>query len=631
MHRQKTILNRLYSILVFFAVTLTASVGFNPFLSQAQQSFTTGGAGGMSSADKVGTETKFSLEQVPQGEEFRIALLMDIEDGWHINAHEPTLRYLIGTELTLRDNEDFTITDISYPEPKEYEFAFAGGEALLVYEGTSPIFLTVQASEDAEPGRHLLEGDLTVQACDDETCLAPTDINIRFDFEVAEAGTEVTGINQDLFSDYDPSAGPALGELRSIEGEGNVNQIASIIEDRGLILAFGAIFLIGLALNLTPCVYPMLSVTVSIFGAQTDQRTGVIFSKALTYVLGIATMYSVLGVAAAFTGGLFGAWLQSPIVLATIGILFFLLALSMFGLYELQPPYWLTSKLGAGQSTGFIGTYFSGLVVGVFAAPCIGPPIIALLTFVGTQGDPMFGFMSFFVLSLGLGLPYLILGTFTGLMQNLPKSGEWMNWVKKVFGIVLIALAVFYVGLAFFPQYNLHILAATLILGGIYLGFIERTGSEKKVFPWVKRAVGTAGVVVGALFIMNLQQEGIQWEDYAEDKVDQAREEGRTVVMDFYADWCIPCLELERVTFTDNQVIDATEEMVRLKVDLTNFESPEAEELRRRYEIAGVPTIVFLGPDGEEVEEARVVGFLNPKQFLQRIEKVNSQYAELQD
>lgn len=598
----------------------------------AQQSFTTGGGGGMSSADKVDTEVKFSKEKVPQGDEVEVAVVMDILEGWHINANEPTLQYLIGTELNLRDLGDkFTISDIRYPEPKEYEFAFAGGEALLVYEGNAPIFLTLKVNDDVETGRHLLEGDLTVQACDDETCLAPTDKNIRFDFEVVEAGTDIASVHSDLFAQYDESAGSGLGELRSIEGEGGANQIASIFEDRGAILAFGAIFLIGLALNLTPCVYPMLSVTVSIFGSQTEKRTGVIFSKALTYVLGIATMYSVLGVIAAITGGLFGAWLQSPVVLATIGILFFLLALSMFGLYELQPPYWLTSKLGGGQSTGFIGTYFSGLVVGVFAAPCIGPPIIALLAFVGTQGDPMFGFLSFFILSLGLGLPYLILGTFTGLMQNLPKSGEWMVWVKKVFGVVLVALAGFYIGLAFFPQYNLHVLTFFLIAGGLYLGFLERTGTDKKYFPWIKRAVGTAGIVVGGIFIMNLQQEGIQWEDYSQDKVDQAQAEGKAVVMDFYADWCIPCLELERVTFTNRGVIDATEDMVRLKVDLTNYDSPEAEELRRRYEIAGVPTIVFLGPDGEEVEDARVVGFLNPEQFKERIEKVNNSYASLED
>ncbi len=595
----------------------------------ASQGFETGG-NGMSSAGKVDTETELSVEKVPQGAEFEAAVVMDIKEGWHINANEPTLEYLIGTELEIEDSEDFEITGINYPEPKEYEFAFAGGEALLVYEGYAPIFLSIEATDDVETGRHLLEGNLTVQSCDDETCLAPDDISVRFDFEVVEAGTEVASINEDLFEDHDPTADADLGELRSIEGEDDANEIASVFEEQGPLIAFGIIFLIGLALNLTPCVYPMLSVTVSIFGAQTDKNTAKIFSKALTYVLGIAAMYSVLGVIAALTGGLFGAWLQSPAVLAAIGVLFFLLALSMFGFYELQPPYWLTSKLGGGQTTGYFGLFFSGLGVGVFAAPCIGPPIIALLAFVGTQGDPMFGFLAFFILSIGLGLPYLILGTFTGLMQNLPKSGEWMVWVKKVFGVVLIGLALFYLGLAFFPQYNLHVLAVVLILGGIYLGLIEQTGKDKKYFPWVKRAIGTAGVVTGAVFIMNLQQEGIQWQEYSEDKVGQAQENGQVVMMDFYADWCIPCLELERVTFTDTGVIDATDDMVRLKVDMTNYESEEAEQLRREYDIAGVPTIVFLGPDGEEVDEARVVGFLNAENFKERIERVNSQYADVQ-
>lgn len=572
------------------------------------------------STDRLSPEVKLSVEQVVAGEDFTIAVLMNIQDGWHVNANVPTLSYLIGTELTLPEISGFTVNEKLYPEPKAYDFAFAGGEELLVYEGESPVFIEISTDSDLSPGDYVFEATLRAQACDDQTCLAPSNIPVNIAFEVVEAGSEIRLANTDFFTSTD--RGLSASSFGSIQGE-SPNDIAAIFENRGGFWAFVAIFFIGLALNLTPCVYPMLSVTVSIFGSQTDTRTSVVFSKALTYVLGIATMYSVLGVFAALSGGLFGAWLQSPIVLAVIGILFFLLALSMFGLYELQMPYWLTSKLGSGNTSGYIGLFFSGLVVGIFAAPCIGPPIIALLAFVGTQGDPFFGFWAFFILSMGLGLPYLILGTFTGLIQKMPKSGEWMIWVKKVFGVILIGLALFYVGLAVYPAYVLHFIVVTLLIGGIYLGFIEQTGKGKKLFTRVKWVTGVAAIVIAGLIFQNLQKEGIVWEAYSADRIDYAKENNKNVIIDFYADWCIPCLELERNTFVDSKVIEATEDMVRLKVDLTNFQSPEAEQLRQDYNISGVPTIVFLNQNGEEVTEARVVGFLNAESFLERIEKVH--------
>ncbi len=237
-------------------------------------------------------------------------------------------------------------------------------------------------------------------------------------------------------------------------------QISTLFQTKGSILGLLGIFLIGLALNLTPCVYPMLSVTVSLFGAQSNRRTVHVLLKALLYVLGIATMYSVLGLFAAMSGGIFGAWLQNRWVLAAIAALLFALALSMFGFYELRMPSWLVDKLGratGSSATAALGIYVSGLAVGVFAAPCIGPPIIALLTYVGTKRDLWFGFWSFFVLALGLGAPYLVLGTFSGLLKKLPKSGIWIVWVKKVFAVILLAVGFFYLMLAVMPRYAVYL------------------------------------------------------------------------------------------------------------------------------------------------------------------------------
>lgn len=578
----------------------------------------------VTSASKVDVTIQTDRETILAGSEVQTVARMSIDDNWHINSNRPTLEWLIGTVLTLDLPDNVQIVDIQYPAYKEFEFSFAEGQPLHVYEGDAPIFLTLSIDGDAPLGLSEITGNLRVQACDDMTCLAPSNIPVSFSFAVTDSEAEVSEVRAGLFDDYVPGD----GDFVTFDQAGEVNQIASLIDDSGLFWTFVIIFFIGLALNLTPCVYPMITVTVSIFGGQDDSNITRVFFKALTYVLGIATMYSILGVIAALSGGLFGGILQSPFVLAGIGILLLGLALSMFGLYEIQMPYWLTSKLGGQNASGFIGVYISGLVVGVFAAPCIGPPIIALLAFVGAKGDPVFGFWSFFILSMGLGFPYLILGTFSGLLQKLPKSGVWMVWVKKVFGIILVGVGLFYLGLAFFPKFTPWVIAITLLAGGVYLGFIERSGLDKLGFKLTKWTVGLVGIIFGIMMVLNLQKEGVVWEMYTNEKFETAISEGQPVVLDFYADWCIPCLELDRVTFINPDVIEELDDFVRLKVDLTNFDSPESEELRQQFNIIGVPTIVFIDVTGEEVNRARVTGFLNPSAFLEKVSLVNTVQLE---
>lgn len=572
-------------------------------------------SGGMSSTlDKVDIESIARLDTVKAGGEVQFAVMMDIQNGWHLNAHNPTLDYLIGVNLNMDASEHATVSDIQYPNPKQIQFSFAQ-DMLDVYEGTPAILVKMKTSRDIEPGAYNISGVLIVQACSDKVCLPPADVELNFPLTIGDE-TSPAVRHADVFSELETRE---AATATSSEG----NQIASMFNQQGYFWAFISIFLIGLALNLTPCVYPMMSVTVSLFGSnetKNNASTGSTFSKALVYVLGIVFMYSALGVMAAYTGELFGSWLQSPWVLAGIGGLIFLLSLSMFGLYELQPPTWMMQKLGkTQQASGYIGHFLSGLLVGVFAAPCIGPPIIALLAFVGSQGSPTFGFFAFFVMALGLGLPYLILGTFSGLLGKMPKSGVWMVWVKKVFGVVLVGVALFYLALAFLPDYSMHVVLGTVITGGVYLGFIERSGHQKTGFRWLKYAAGLGALIVGLMLFQNLQKEEVQWQTYDANTIKQT---DKPVMLDFYADWCIPCIELDRKTFTDDRIIEKTESFVRMKIDLTHFDSKRAEKLRKQYDIAGVPTIVFLDSEGNEVEKARVVGFLNADNFLKRVHEV---------
>jgi thiol:disulfide interchange protein DsbD len=565
----------------------------------------------MGTADKLTVSTFLSADAVAPGGTIRLAIVADIHDPWHINAHKPTFDYLIGTTLELESKEGIIVADLRYPKGKSLKFDFAD-KPIDVYEHRAVIFADLKLSNRFAPGVDTLRGTLTVQACNNEVCLAPSRIPIAVPLTVAQEA-DGAARHEEIFG--------LLSSDAYERSNGEQGELASLFETEGSFVAFFAIFLIGLALNLTPCVYPMMSVTVSLFGTADHQHIRGAFFKAVVYVLGIATMYTVLGVSAALSGGLFGSWLQSPWVLGAIGVLLFGLALSSFGLYQMQMPYWLTSRLGGQTGTGLIGLYLSGLVVGVFAAPCIGPPVIALLTLVGAKGDPMFGFQAFFSLSMGLGFPYLILGTFSGLLKKIPRSGVWMVWVERIFGVILVGAALFYLALAFLPKYSVYVVPLTLVLGGLYLGFIDPSGRGKKALQRVQWAVGILAIVTGALIARSMSKEAIVWEPYGVERIAEARENGMPVVMDFSADWCIPCKELELNTFTDPAVIQATRDWVRLKVDLTQFDSPESEALRREYRISGVPTILFLGPDGTEVPGTRIVGFVPPAEFLATVQR----------
>lgn len=564
---------------------------------------------------------------VPPGGTGLLRVVARVEPGWHVNANPPSEEYLVPTEVEVALPVGLTAGAPRYPAGRSLRFAFAE-EPLLVYEGEFTVEVPVDAVPAAASGKLAAKGELRYQACNDQLCLAPASIEfpvvIAIDPRAASTEPEPAPLVRAAAGDGRAFSAPDQAGNQASAAAGSEATGAEVLGRRfaeNPLLAFLLVFGMGLALNLTPCVYPMLSVTMALFGARTEKSVARRLPAALVYVLGIAAMYSTLGLFAAVTGTLFGALLQSPWVLIGIALLLAALALSMFGLYELQAPSSLLERLGGQSTAGLLGVFFSGLVVGIFAAPCIGPPILALLAVVAQSGSPWFGFWALFVLSLGLGAPYLALATSTGLLQRLPRSGEWMVWVKKLFGVVLLGVALFYLLLALRDEWAYWVVPVTLVAGGLYLGFFERTGGALRGFALWKRAVGVVAVVGGVLLGLSLSRQGLAWASYTPEAIGLAAAEREPVILDFTAAWCIPCKELEHVTFADPEVIRVASRFRTLRVDLTDFDSPESQALRREFGVRGVPTIVFLGAGGREVPGTRVVGFVPPEEFVRLSQK----------
>ena len=381
---------------------------------------------------------------------------------------------------------------------------------------------------------------------------------------------------------------------------------------------FISVFFLGLGLNLTPCIYPMLSITISLFRGSEHEPRGRAFVKALAYVLGMVTMYSVLGLMAAMTGSFFGEWLQNFWVQLTTGILVVGLAFSMLGLYQFRLPSWLMPSYQGAAKGALLSFFVSGLLVGIVAAPCMGPTVLALLTFVSVQQDMVFGFSLFFVMALGLGFPYLVLGTYSGLLSKLPKSGAWLVWFERLMGVVLLTFGIFYIAIAFKWPFVKWIVPGAFVAGGLYLGWIERSARLAKRFFAFQWILGALAVVIG-LFFFFTPKNGMVWEKYHAGILEEAGASGQPVILDFYADWCIPCHELDQFTYSDPRVLATLQHFRKIKVDTTSVDTDETREAIRRFDVFGVPTIICLDEKGREVPSLRVNGFVAPEEFINSV------------
>ncbi|MDQ2978235.1 MAG: sulfite exporter TauE/SafE family protein, partial [Acidobacteriota bacterium] len=495
--------------------------------------------------------------------------------GYHVNSHTPSEDYLIATALKLDPAPGVKAGAPVYPAGLSKKFEFAD-KPLSVFEGAFSVEIPISWSERLPAA---LSGTVDFQACNDKQCFAPASIPFRADTASPSAAAAPLAGAAVPLSAAPPSASAASRDTLAAGASENFEEQ---LNRRGLPVVLLLLFAGGLALNLTPCVYPVIPLTLSFFAGQAPGDGRRVFRLAAVYVLGMATMYSALGVAAALSGRLFGSALQSPWVLAGVAAVLVALALSMFGLYDLQLPSALLQKSGA--RSGLAGAYAMGLFVGVVAAPCVGPFVLGLLAFVAARQQAGLGFLFFFVLSLGLGLPYLFLGAFSGSLARLPRAGAWMESVKKVFGWVLIAMA------AYFLRPALPRPAADWLLPAVLGVAAVAVALQVKAWrPVLRAGVGFLFLVAAVLFLPRRPGagEGPLWEAYAEKAVAAA---GRPAVIDFSAEWCAPCRELDEKTFSDPRVREALGKRALYKADLTRVASPEVIALSAKYAILGVPT-----------------------------------------
>jgi thiol:disulfide interchange protein DsbD len=313
------------------------------------------------------------------------------------------------------------------------------------------------------------------------------------------------------------------------------------------------------------------------------------------------------------SGGVFGAALQKPLVVLFIAAVLVVLALSCFGMYQLQPPVWVLRRV-SGAGHGAVGALFMGLTMGIVAAPCIGPVALGLVLFVGSQQNAWLGFQLFFALGLGMGFPYIGLALAAGSIKALPRSGEWLVWVERVFGVMLLGLAAYFVT-PLLPMAMGRVLVPALIgIGGAYLGFVDPSGRGLRYFRAIKRVTGIAALIIAAWAVQPQRAESaIRWQSFELGSIAAARNAARPVFVDFMAEWCIPCHEMERTTYADPAVRAEAERFEMFKADITQ-EGEGTSDLVDRYEVHGVPTMIFFDRTGTEVR--RLVGYVGPDEML---------------
>jgi thioredoxin:protein disulfide reductase len=572
-------------------VLIAVSVASNAALAQSVAS---------GSAEKVvSAKIYLSVDKLRPGDKFKLAVRATVAKGYHVGANDKDALY--PAKLTIAAPKGVMFAEPAYPKGVRVEVA---GSKLPVYEGTFTILADGRVDAKAKPGAISIKATLDTQACKGEQCYPPETLDLSVKTRIAPKGTPVKPANKNIFA-------ATTGGGNGLEG-----RLAHAPLALKLLLLYG----MGLLLAFTPCVYPMVPVTVGYFSAQGQSGNKKVALLAGVYVLGLALTYSVLGAVASIPGHTFGEFMQTHNLQISIGIAAILvaLALSMFGLYEIQAPACIQSK--ASGRSGVAGALVMGLIFGVVVAPCAGPVVLALLTYVATLGSPVMGFALFFTLALGLGTPLFALAAFSA---KLPVPGMWMVAVKKAAGFLLLGAAAYFLTPILPDRVAQYAIPVVLVAGGLYLAFFEKSIRASRVGASLGKATGMAALVVAvALAAPKPSKHSIHWTPYTPAAVTAAAKAHKPVMIDFTAKWCIACKELEAKTFSKPAVIKAVASFERLRVDGSSKSDPAVQAAARKFAVKGFPTVIFIDRSGSEVASARIVGFVDSQEMLKRIDSV---------
>ncbi len=472
----------------------------------------------------------------------------------------------------------------------------------------------------------------------------------------ADAGLCYPPITKSLVVSLDGAGGPGTGAPAFLDAVAPAAQLATLPEQDRLAraletgspwLVLAAFVGLGLLLTFTPCVLPMVPILSSIIvGQGEDVSTRRAFTLSLTYVLAMASTYTAAGVLAGLSGANLQALFQDPWVLSAFAVVFVLLALSMFGLYELQVPVALQRRLAAlsNQQRGgtYVGVAAMGLLSALIVGPCVAAPLAGALIYIARTGDAALGGAALFALSMGMGLPLLVIGTSAGRLM--PRAGPWMVAVKAAFGVLLIGVAIYLLERVVTPPAALAMWAALLIVTAIYMGALDRLSESASGWRRLAKGAGLVVMVHGVLVMVGAASGGddvlrpltrlaggaaerpalefrtVKGTAGLDGALEAAAARGQPVMLDFYADWCVSCKELERDTFTDPTVQATLAGALLLRTDVTANDA-EDQALLERLGLFGPPAILFFGPDGRERPQFRVVGFMGPEDFTRVAEQ----------